>query len=76
VALSRLKLTRAAPSPANASRAEDRADPREQILGATGEIQMVSVCKNLAQDDNRATAIEYGLIAALIAIAAIGAGWH
>ena len=32
-----------------------------------------SVLKNLLADDNGATAIEYGLIAALIAVAAIAA---
>jgi pilus assembly protein Flp/PilA len=34
---------------------------------------MFSVLKNLVQDESGATAIEYGLIAALIAVAAIAA---
>lgn len=34
---------------------------------------MVGVLKSLVRDENGATAIEYGLIAALIAVAAIAA---
>ena len=34
---------------------------------------MFNVLKNLVQDESGATAIEYGLIAALIAVAAIAA---
>ena len=74
VALNGLKLTRPAPSSANAQRA-NQADPPVacKFVGATGEFPMVRVFKNLAQDEHGATAIEYGLIAALIAVAAIGA---
>jgi len=34
---------------------------------------MMSFIKNLMQDESGATAIEYGLIAALVSVAAIGA---
>ena len=34
---------------------------------------MVLVVKNLLQDESGATAIEYGLIAALVSVAAVGA---
>jgi pilus assembly protein Flp/PilA len=75
LALNGLKLTRAAPSPANAVRAGGQADPAfaSNFVGAAGDIRMVGVFKNLAQDESGATAIEYGLIAALIAVAAIAA---
>jgi len=34
---------------------------------------MLSIAKNLIKDESGATAIEYGLIAALVSVAAIGA---
>ena len=34
---------------------------------------MISTFKNLMQDESGATAIEYGLIAALVSVAAVGA---
>ena len=34
---------------------------------------MIKLIKNFRQDDSGATAIEYGLIAALVSVAAIGA---
>ena len=35
--------------------------------------QMIKVIRNLIKDESGATAIEYGLIAALVSVAAIGA---
>ncbi len=38
-----------------------------------GDFQMIATMRQLLRNDNGATAIEYGLIAALIAVAAIAA---
>ena len=38
-----------------------------------GDFQMTKAIKKFLKDDNGATAIEYGLIAALIAVAIVGA---
>ena len=35
------------------------------------ELQMLSIIKNLIKDESGATAIEYGLIAALVSVAAV-----
>ena len=40
---------------------------------SNGGTQMYNLLKNLIQDESGATAIEYGLIAALVSVAAIGA---
>jgi pilus assembly protein Flp/PilA len=71
LALSKQKLTRAAPSSAKALRAD--VPFASNFLDEAGDFGMVSVFENLAQDERGATAIEYGLIAALIAVAAIAA---
>lgn len=54
-------------------------DPKIAMLGRwpapvvpTCEVSMFSFVKSLVRDQSGATAIEYGLIAALIAVAAIG----
>jgi pilus assembly protein Flp/PilA len=38
-----------------------------------GDIQMINAINKFLKDENGATAIEYGLIAALVAVAIVGA---
>jgi pilus assembly protein Flp/PilA len=55
------------------------AHPRAAQIGAEpltcfrGELPMLSLVKNFSRHEGGATAIEYGLIAALIAVVIIGA---
>jgi pilus assembly protein Flp/PilA len=39
----------------------------------TGDFQMINAINKFLKDENGATAIEYGLIAALVAVAIVGA---
>jgi pilus assembly protein Flp/PilA len=43
------------------------------IIEPEGVDQMFATLKNLVRDESGATAIEYGLIAALVSVAAVGA---
>jgi pilus assembly protein Flp/PilA len=53
--------------------AEGQEALRQSTNDDTGDSPMTSFLKRLASDDSGATAIEYGLIAALIAVVIIGA---
>jgi len=44
-----------------------------RITYKNGDLPMTNAIKKFLKDDNGATAIEYGLIAALIAVAIVGA---
>ena len=46
-------------------------NPHHNLLAATGEKQMNKFFARFAKDESGATAIEYGLIAALIAVVII-----
>jgi pilus assembly protein Flp/PilA len=44
-----------------------------EILKFGGPINMITIAKKFLKDESGATAIEYGLIAALVAVAIVGA---
>ena len=48
-----------------------RAQPGRSIAGCRGSIAMFATLRALLRNEDGATAVEYGLIAALIAVAAV-----
>jgi pilus assembly protein Flp/PilA len=45
----------------------------EPAISKEGQITMLTIARKFMKDENGATAIEYGLIAALVAVAIVGA---